>query len=187
MLSFFLPVCRFLVVSPAPLRGGSFEQSLQSSLQSRAELSGVWWVWWSQPPCWALPHITCTSPTGLFSSSITSLFFILCLFGTVLGIDCLGDMCKVGCGVFGLLPTGPDFPPFSWIVLAGAFCSLGNALLWRPWRIRVWVSWGISPSTYKSHNELLCSKMHWSSLSTLSNYLANTTGFSFAIFYLKHR
>lgn len=128
----------------------------------------------SQPPCWAL--ITCTSLTELFSSCITSFFWILHLSGSV---GHRLPVCRVGHGVFGLVPAWSVLTllqsPFSWAALAWAFCSLDKVLLWRPWRVRVWVSWGISPSNDKSHNELWCSKIHWSSLSALSKYLANTS------------
>lgn len=147
------------------------------------ELGRVRQVWCSAPS--ASPnllaehiHTSHAHPIEPFISYTTSFFFILCLFGTVLGSDCLDGLYKVGRGAFGLLLTWSALTflqsPFSWAAQAWAFCSLDNALLWRCWRIRVWVNSGISPSNDKSRNELLCGKIHWSSLSALSNYSANT-------------
>lgn len=188
-MSFFLPICKFLVVPWVPLPSGSFRaesaelRGSACSLQSRVVLS------WSSAGCdgsdaqpWvpvpASFHTSHAHPIELFSSCITSTFFFLCLFGVVLGTDCREGLCKVERGAFTLLPTWSALTflqsPFSWAALAWTCCSLDNAFLWRPWRIRVWVSSGISLSNEGSHNELLCSKIHWASLLAFLNYLANT-------------
>lgn len=135
--------------------------SLRSNTLAWLESSRLPWVSWvpcSAPkanPRFRAEHLQPwgTNPPEVFVSCSSSFSFILCLFGILLGTGFLADLCEVGRE--GTMICA-DLPL---VILSLSCCGVDiffawGCLLWRTWRVWVWVSSGTTPSDDKPHTEL---------------------------------